>query len=81
MATTRKRCSFWTLVLILLLLTDVYRGQRLNPVPNTCTGPDESAILKKELSVLHEIVKDQAIKMEILKEELNSLKEKLSKCK
>lgn len=80
MATTRKQCSFWTLVLILLLSTDVYRGQRLNPVPNTCTGPDENAILKKELSVLHEIVKDQAIKMEILKGELNSLKERLSKC-
>lgn len=44
-------------------------------------GLDENVIFKKEFSVLYEIVKDQVIKMEILKGELNFLKERFFKCK
>lgn len=75
-----KLKAFWTFFLVMIFL-DLFSGQTLNSVPETCSGPNEKDILMKELNVLHQIVRDQAIKMEVLKGELSSLKEKLSKCK
>lgn len=77
---TGKLKEFWTFFLVMIFL-DLFSGQTLNPVSETCSGPNEKDILMKELNVLHQIVRDQVIKMEVLKGELSSLKEKLSKCK
>ncbi|XP_062610984.1 IgGFc-binding protein-like [Saccostrea cucullata] len=78
MARTEK--LVFCVVFLIMNWTNSYSGQRLGSIADTCTGPDETDILKKELSVLQQLVKDQAIKMDNLKGELYSVKQKLSTC-
>ena len=66
------------LVLVLLLLvcmTDMYSGQRIDLVKDSCTGPDEIEIMRKELAVLIQVVKEQVIRIDIMEKALTSVKQ------
>jgi hypothetical protein len=62
-------------------MIDACSAQRIMIVTDTQARSNEVAILKRELGMLSQIVKDQGVRMSILEKEFDSFKQTHGLCK
>jgi hypothetical protein len=64
-----------------LFMVDIYNCQRIDLVQHCGETSDDWEIIRKEIDVLSQVVKDQQVRINTLQGELNSVKQRVCQCK